>query len=60
MFVSFVQTAIEIWKPHSGATQRELLVLHVAGMHEGFKCNKISTVAGICACNLYILHCRVN
>jgi len=40
MFVSFVQTAIEIWKLYSGATQRELLVLHIAGMHQRFKCDK--------------------
>jgi hypothetical protein len=40
MFVSFVQTAIEIWKLYSGATQRELLVLHIGGMHKRFKCDK--------------------
>jgi len=40
MFVSFVQTAIEIWKLYSSATQRELLVLHIAGMHKRFKGDK--------------------
>jgi hypothetical protein len=40
MFVSFVQTAIEIWKLYIGATERELLVLHIAGMHKRFKCDK--------------------
>jgi hypothetical protein len=40
MFVSFVQTAIEIWKLYSGAAQRELLILHIAGMHKRFKCDK--------------------
>jgi len=40
MFVPFVQTAIEIWKMYSGATQRELLLLHVAGVHQRFKCDK--------------------
>jgi len=40
MFVSFVQTAIEIWKLYSGATQRELLVLNIAGMHQRYKCDK--------------------
>jgi len=40
MFVSFVQTAIEIWKLYSGATERELLVLHIAGMHQWLKGDK--------------------
>jgi hypothetical protein len=47
MFVSFVQTAIEIWTLCSGATQHELLLLHSAGMHQGLKCTKLYITVGI-------------
>jgi hypothetical protein len=56
MFVSFVQTAIEIWTLCSGATQRELLLLRSAGMHQGLKCIKryITLAVGIHA-KLWVL-----
>jgi hypothetical protein len=40
MFVSFVQSTIEIWKSYSGTTQHELLVLNIVGMHQRFKCDR--------------------
>lgn len=47
MFVSFVQTAIEIWTLCSGATQHELLLPHSAEMHQGLKCIKLYIVVGV-------------